>query len=218
MSGATILNRFAAAVCGLALCAGAADAAGIGRSIAERYEVRSTPFFRFGFWQPTGQELKDGFGPRIPLGVELRAVSRYGVGADITLDCWWAFTGEEQAMSVFLPLSAGLFYSYPLLDSAITPYAGLCATLNYGSLCFAQGDSVARGRGLGAGGGAMLGVEVPLLRSLTVRLDTRLIGGRISAAFDDEESVLAAERRDIKVGSFSAALGLTMGFTDLFFW
>lgn len=218
MSRTTIVTRFAAAACGLALLSGVGSAAGIGRSIAERYEVRSTPFFRFGYWQPTGRDLKDEFGPRIPLGVELRAVSRYGVGADVTLDCWWAFTGEEQAMSVFLPLSVGLFYSYPLLDSAITPYAGLCATLNYGSLYFAQGDSAVRGRGLGAGGGAMLGVEVPLLRSLTVRLDTRLIGGQISAAFDEDESVLAAERRDVKVGSFSATLGLTMGYTDLFFW
>ncbi len=213
-----IHSRRAAALCLLALAFGLAPAARIGRSVFERVEARSATFFRFGVWSPGGQELAEQFGNRLALGVEARAVSRYGVGAGIGLDGWCA--SQERRLSCYLPVSVSAFYSYPLLDSAVTPFAGLFATVAYGSFCLPHShpDSVNRVQGMGGGGGAMLGVEVPLMRNLMTRLDVRLGGGSISAAPRVESGVDQVERRRVKTGNFTAALGLTMGNNDLFFW
>lgn len=213
-----IHSRRAAALCLLALAFSAAPAARLGRTVFERVDARSATFFRFGLWSPGGQELADQFGPRVTLGVEARAVSRYGVGAGVGLDGWWA--SREEGFSYYLPVSVSAFYCYPLLDSAVTPFAGLFATVAYGSFCLphAHPDSISRVSGMGGGGGAMLGVEVPLMRNLTTRFDMRLGGGSISAAPRAESWVDQSERRRVKTGNFSATLGLTMGYNDLFFW
>ncbi len=219
----TLKSLFRAAVLvAAALCVARADAASIGTSISERVDARSAVFFRVGVWSPTGKELKTEFGPRIAPGAEIRALSRYGVGGSLALDCWWAMTpreDEQDAVSLFLPGSASLFYAYPLLDSAVTPYAGLLVSASFGSLCLPQGDSLVRAQGFGSGLGMMLGAEVPLVRGLIVRGEMRLSGGRLVTELGPESGLLEEERRrSIRTSNFAASLGLTMGFNDLFFF
>lgn len=190
----------------------------LGRSLAERVDARSTFFFRVGISSPAGREIKDEFGPRIPLGVELRTNTRYGIGSSLTMDGWWGLRGPDDAVSLFLPLSAGLYYAYPLLDSAVVPYGGLFASAAWGSFVFAA-DSAVRWHGLGGGGGIFAGVEVPLLHTLAIRVDNRLYAGSISAEAEQRETAARRlPRRRIRTTNFSLMLGMTMGFNDLFWW
>jgi len=178
-------------------------------TLIERAEFRNANYFRLMRTFPSGKELGNLFGTRTVIGVESRALSKYGVGVSAAAEIWWV--ANDSNVTTFIPLSAGLLYARPFFDGAVVPYAGVFASYNFASLRYASGDSVASGAGSGPGGGASLGVEFPLFEKYRFKVESRVCLCGIPLASN-------GSTRQVSFSSVNLGIGLSMGLTDVCLW
>ncbi|MFO7638385.1 MAG: hypothetical protein R6X14_03640 [bacterium] len=174
----------------------------------ERAEFRNANYFRLMSSTPSGEEIADRYGPRALIGVESRALSKYGVGVSVSAEAWWS--ARDTLVTTFIPLSAGLLYGYPFFGGAVVPYAGVFVSYSFASLRHADGDLVVRGTGAGPGSGAAIGVEFPLFEKYRIKGEARFSTCRIAVGGDHQRTV-DFSRTDL-------GIGLSMGLTDVCLW
>jgi hypothetical protein len=174
----------------------------------ERADFRNADYFRLMRTFPGGSEVAGRYGSQTLVGVESRALSKWGAGVTASAEIWWA--SAHSRATTFIPLSAGAFYARPLLDGNVVPYAGVLGSYNFASMYYSEGDTTVSGAGSAAGGGLFFGVEVPLFEKFRVKGETRFSWCRVPVAFGGVRRAVDFSRTDV-------GIGLSMGLTDFCF-
>ncbi len=185
-------------------------------TLVDRLGIQTMTYFKLGTFCLHGRVLKEEFGTRVPIGIEARAGTKYGVGAGLSAGVWWATTGKD--ISTFLPVALSAYYSRSFLDSAVVPFGGLFLAYNSAQLYFAEQDTAVRARGSGFTGGLLLGVEAPFVDKFNLMADCRFGFGRGAMEFDAPVRTTPAGKSNVTFSNSSLNLGISLGFSDICLW